>query len=55
MEALHLNLCPRFTIWSILALLSLVEAVVFAVEIYLGGVSNESFLAASSNTLDKMG
>lgn len=50
-----MNLCPRFTIWSFLALLSLVEAIVFGVEIYLGGISNESFLAASPNILDKMG
>ncbi len=50
-----MNLCPRFTIWSVLALFSLIEIIVFGLEIYLGGVSNESFIAANNSILDKMG
>jgi hypothetical protein len=33
----------------------LIEIIVFGVEIYLGGVSNESFIAANNSILDKMG
>jgi hypothetical protein len=55
MEALHMNLCPRFELVSVLALLSVVQVIVFFTELFIGGISNESFLAANSRTLSVMG
>lgn len=55
MEALHVNLCPKFTLYSALCLLSVIEIIVFVAELSIGGLSNNSFLGASPSTLDKMG
>ena len=55
LQAMHLNLCPQFTLCSVLCFLSVIEVIVFGAELYLGGLSNSSFLGASPSALDLMG
>ena len=50
-----MTLCPKFSFFSVLFWISIIQIVVFITELTIGGISPKSFLAASSETLESMG
>ena len=49
------NLCPKLEACSFLAVVSVIQIVVFVTELCLGGISNSSLLAANQEALMTMG
>ena len=50
-----MTLCPKFSFFSVLFWISVIQIVVFITELFIGGISPKSFLAANSDTLESMG